>query len=393
MYLSLAASYSVLVLMKHLFATLAPVFAIYLLLTHCKISSISIRRPSSVVLFVFRLLQLVVVAGCSLLAAFFPFLLAPVPPNATSICIQLPAGLVPDQWWLCADGFWQILTRLFPFGRGLVHAYWAPNVWALYLLADKILSFLARRFGLPIPTFSSTQTAMAVSSSSGIVGEYALSHLPPVGPGTSMALVLLAILPALASLFARPRLAQERGSTSLIRAVQFSALSSFMLGYHVHEKAILVALLPATLLLSTRKKDVSPGPPSSPEQLQNIMYLQCAAGGIVGLLPLFTGLQELLLKGFICFAFLVTAHVLLAPACGLFYSRLNMFTIAGMFVVYVYGDMLHPLLFWSSSTGEVTLPFLPRIVYSATCALVLAHAWFLSVSLPTPHRSATPTPL
>lgn len=139
----------------------------------------------------------------------------------------------------------QILARLFPFKRGLCHAYWAPNTWALYNLADKAGTVLHHR----LPEALSSLVPLAAPGSGpsftgGLVHDSdAHRLLPSITPGRTLVLVGLALLPAMVKLWHRP--SQRSFAACLI----YSSFCFFMLSWHVHEKAILMATVPLAPLV------------------------------------------------------------------------------------------------------------------------------------------------
>ena len=262
-----SVAFSALLNAKHLFAHAAPAFFVYLLRGYVlqpapvapgegkAITTTTTRGTTKTTTTTRRTTTAAAaLARLGLLAA------AVVAVFGASLGPFYAAGALPD-----------LAARLFPFGRGLLHAYWAPNAWALYAALDKALALLfapsssrsaAGAAGtaaaaaaavaslggtndqssplLPLPLLP--KTPKAASMSGGLVGVAEFALLPQAGPRAAAAATLLSMLPSLAALWRRP------DPRRFAAAVAHGCLCGFMFGYHVHEKAALTFLVPMALL-------------------------------------------------------------------------------------------------------------------------------------------------
>lgn len=191
-----AFSFASLLCFKHIYLYLAPAYFAFLLRAYIlkdnRINWLNGIKLGSVVL-------------APAVAAFGPFIL------------QMP----------------QVLSRLFPFSRGLTHAYWAPNFWAFYTFAERLLGLFWQN--------------SAAASTRGIVGQIEFANLPNVTPRTTALLTLfyqaLSLIPVVVS----PRFDHFMGSLTLC------GFASFLFGWHVHEKAIMLVIVPFAFLAAAKR--------------------------------------------------------------------------------------------------------------------------------------------
>lgn len=240
----------------------------------------------------------------------------------------------------------QLLSRLFPFKRGLSHAYWAPNFWALYNFADKFVAVtLHKKSGL-------------ASGTGGLVKTYEHQVLPVVTPLATFIITFLAMLPIIIKLAVVKY--DHRTSQTFIKGIVLCACTSFLFGWHVHEKAILLILIPLSLL-------------SVLDKFNARMTLFLGTLGYYSLFPLLFKPNLLFIKIGLFGAY--TALTILA--FQKMYSKnllknheiIYLFGLLGLFA---YENFFHYLL-----SFNIIFPFLPLMLTSVYCAVGVLYFWVI----------------
>lgn len=311
--------FATLLCFKHIYLYLAPAYFVYLLRAFC-LDSKSIFRPR---------FQNAAQLGSSVIGI---------------VCLAFG----PFAYWNQMD---QLKSRLFPFSRGLCHAYWAPNVWAIYSFADRVLVFIAPRVGLAV-----NQDALH-SMTRGLVGDTFFAVLPEVTKEYCFGLTVAFQLLALTKLWLQP------GWETFVGSITLCGYASFLFGWHVHEKAILLVLIPFSLLALKDRRYLG-------------AFRPLAVAGHLSLFPLLFTAAEFPIKTAytICWLNLfLYAFDRLAPAATrrrvFFLDRISLLYIAVSVPLIAYCSLLHQLAFGGR------YEFLPLMFTSSYCALGVVGSW------------------
>ncbi|XP_054708206.1 LOW QUALITY PROTEIN: probable dolichyl pyrophosphate Glc1Man9GlcNAc2 alpha-1,3-glucosyltransferase [Uloborus diversus] len=243
----------------------------------------------------------------------------------------------------------QVLLRLFPVKRGLTHSYWAPNVWALYNFADRLLSFIVYKLGFY------KQENLQACSTQGLVQECEPFIFFSISPTVTILLALLSFVPVGWIIWKKSASPQV-----FINSIILCSFGSFLFGYHVHEKAILLIILPLTI-------------PAVIIEDEAKMYAFLSVVGHFSLLPLLHKEGETVLKialvllhAVYTFSSLSQLHQMKTPAASTL-EKMYFGGLALLQVFYSFGAKMLQL--------EQKLPFLPLMLISTYCALGVVYSW------------------
>ncbi|KAK8012377.1 ALG6- ALG8 glycosyltransferase family-domain-containing protein [Apiospora marii] len=219
------------------------------------------------------------------------------------------------------------------------------------LVAVLGLAFVAPRVGLPV-----NQEALK-SVTRGLVGDTSFAVLPEITPRICFALTLLFQVIPLTKLFLRPTW------EAFIGAVTLCGYASFLFGWHVHEKAILLVIIPFSLIALRDRRHLS-------------AFRPLAVSGHVSLFPLLFTPAEFPIKTVYTIFWLMLFLVMfdrLAPASNrqrfFLFDRFSTLYIAISIPLIVYCSLVHRVVFGNR------YEFLPLMFMSSYSAAGVVGSW------------------
>lgn len=207
-----ALLFAALLNMKHVFLYAAPAFFVYLFSTCCWP-----RTPSNVD---------DDPPGKSSLVKTWSGGLANLVKLGAAVLVVFGLSLGP---FVALGQAGNVFRRLFPFKRGLTHAYWAPNFWALYNFADRTGAAALARLARTYPNLPASLAAVSnanSSTASGLVQESTFALLPGVAPAVTFAMTVAFMLPVLYKLWKKPG-----NPAGFLKAMVLCFFVSFMFGW------------------------------------------------------------------------------------------------------------------------------------------------------------------
>lgn len=352
-YLLCGLFFSIAICFKHIFLYLAPSFFVFLLRVYVlDFSNFHFKSYNDLISIVQwrNLFKLGSVVLCVFGVCFAPFI---------------------SQWP-------QLLSRLFPFSRGLTHAYWAPNFWAMYSLLDKVLTliilkvpyvhkFLTQFIAPPLipATIGEIKQKLLQYNvgTKGLVQDVYFVILPQIQPRLTFILTLfyqiLAIIPVLFS----PSFKRFVGSLTLC------GFASFLFGWHVHEKAIMLIIIPFSFLVTSDRRLLTP-------------FNLLASAGYVSLFPLLHETQDFLLKLLYTLVWSIIYFSALRKVTRLsssvqrrvfFFDRFALFYTV-LLIPMVIGVQILDSLKWRYAILQ-KFEFAGLMIYSVYCAIGILSSW------------------
>lgn len=352
-YLLCALFYSIALCFKHIFLYLAPCYFIFLLRVYVlQVDGFKFRSYKDL-FFVINwkhLFQLGSIVIGTFTLCFGPFIL------------DMP----------------QVISRLFPFSRGLTHAYWAPNFWAVYSSLDKVLTIailkapwiltISKRLinsNILPDSIEAIKRSIKENNngSRGLVQDVVFTVLPQITPKLTFLLTLLYQTLAVIPLLFDPSYKRFIGSLTLC------GLASFLFGWHVHEKAIMLVIIPFSFLVIFDRRLLIP-------------FMLVTSAGYVSLFPLLYKNADFLIKCLYTyiwciiyfFAIRKTTKVSTSVERRVFFlDRIAITYVCSLFPVVIFLQLLE-LLKWKYPILE-KFEFLNLMIYSFYCSLGIISSW------------------